>query len=51
MNPLIQSCSRENTTVCKFNNSNIGTVNAIQEKFVYQTEISLLIKTLFFFLY
>ena len=41
-----------NATVCKFNNSNIGTVNAIQKKFVYlhemgeQIKSSLLIKTL-----
>ena len=41
-----------NTTVRKFNNSNINAVNAIQERFVYlqeideQTKSSLLLKTL-----
>ena len=35
-----------NTKVRKFNNSNIGTVNAIQKKFVYLYEMGKQIKSL-----
>ena len=35
-----------NTTVCEFNNFNIGSVNVIQKKFVKQHEIGQQIKSL-----
>ena len=38
-----------NTTVCKFNNFNIGTENAIQNKFVKLHKIGWNIKSLFYF--
>ena len=36
-----------NTTVRKFNNSNIGIVNAIQKKFIYLREMGVQIKVHF----
>ena len=37
-----------NTTVCEYSNFNIGTVNAIQKKFVYCTKLASKLKVRFY---